>query len=155
MASTLIERAGPLCRLRHVVLDGHFGTNNVMQMVRQELALHLVSKLRHDSALYFLYEGPQKPAGRKRIYGDKINYEHIPSKYLVHTEIHEEIQTDVYQATMCHKSFADPLNVVILLKTNLSTQQKARVILFSSDLDLAYDTLIEYYQLRFRQSQRG
>lgn len=78
MASTLIERAGPLCRLRHVVVDGHFGTNNVMQMVRQELALHLVSKLRHDSALYFLYEGPQKPAGRKRIYGDKINYEHIP-----------------------------------------------------------------------------
>ena len=72
MASTLIERAGPLCRLRHVVVDGHFGTNNVMQMVRQELVLHLVSKLRHDSALYFLYEGPQKPAGRKRIYGGKI-----------------------------------------------------------------------------------
>ncbi len=150
MASTLIERVPPLGPLRYLVLDGHFGTTNVMQMVRQSLSLHLVSKLRHDSALYFLYEGPQKPAGRKRIYGDKIDYENIPSKYLVQTDTHEEIQTEIYQATMCHKSFADPLNVVRIVKTKLSTLQKARVILFSSDLDLAYDSLIEYYQLRFQ-----
>jgi len=150
MASTLIERVRPLGRLRHVVLDGHFGTNNVMQMVRQELSLHLVSKLRHDSALYFLYEGPQKRAGRKRVYGNKIDDENIPSKYLVQTDTQEDIQTDIYQATMCHKSFADRLNVVLIVKTNLSTKQKAKVILFSSDLDLAYDTLIEYYQLRFQ-----
>ena len=149
MASTLIERVRPLA-LRYLVLDGHFGTNNVMQMVRQCLSLHLVSKLRHDSALYFLYEGAQKPVGRKRVYGDKIDYENIPSKYLVQTDTHEGIQTDIYQATMCHKSFADRLNVVIIIKTNLSTQQKAKVILFSSDLDLAYDRLIEYYQLRFQ-----
>jgi putative transposase len=150
MASTLIERVGPLCRLRPIVLDGHYGTNNVMQMVRQDLSLHLVSKLRHDSALYFLYEGSQKPMGRKRIYGDKIDYENIPSKYLVQTDTHKGIRTDIYQVTLSHKSFADPLNVVLIVKTNLSTQQRAKVILFSSDLDLAYDALIEYYQLRFQ-----
>ena len=149
MASTLIERIRPLS-LRYLVLDGHFGINNVMQMVRQDLSLHLVSKLRHDAALYFLYEGPQKPVGRKRVYGAKIDYENIPSEYLVQTDTHEDIQTDIYQATMCHKSFADPLNVVLIVKTNLSTQQRAKVILFSSDLDLAYDQLIEYYQLRFQ-----
>ena len=114
MAATLIERIRPL-RLRYLVLEGHFGTNHVMQMVRQELSLHLVSKLRHDSALYFLYEGAQKPLGRKRLYGDKIDYDHIPSNYLVQTDTHEDLRTDIYQATMCHKSFADPLNVVILL----------------------------------------
>jgi|TARA_B110000263_G_scaffold206066_1_gene186925 putative transposase len=149
MASTLIARVHPL-DLRYLVLDGHFGTNQVMQMVRQSLSLHLVSKLRHDSALYFLYEGPQKPVGRKRVYGAKIDYEHIPSNYLVQTDTHEGIQTDIYQATMSHKSFADRLNVVIIVKTNLSTQQRAKVLLFSSDLDLAYDSLIDYYQLRFQ-----
>ena len=149
MAATLIERIRPLS-LRYLVLDGHFGNNNVMQMVRQALSLHLVSKLRHDAALYFLYEGAQKPVGRKRLYGAKIDYENISSKYLVQTDTQEEIRTDIYQATMCHKSFADPLNVVIIVKTNLSTQQKARVLLFSSDLNLAYDTLIDYYQLRFQ-----
>ena len=149
MASTLIERVRPLV-LRYLVLDGHFGTNNVLQMVRQCLSLHLVSKLRHDSALYFLYEGSQKPKGRKRVYGDKMEYENIPSKYLVQTQTHEDIQTDIYQATMCHKSFADPINVVLIVKTNRSTQRKAKVILFSSDLDLTHDLLIEYYQLRFQ-----
>ncbi len=150
MASTLIESVRPLYLLRYLVLDGHFGNNNVMQMVRQCLSLHLISKLRYDSALYFLYEGAQKPMGRKRIYGDKIDYDAIPSKNLVQTDTHEDIRTDIYQATMCHKSFADPLNVVLIVKTNLSTQKKAHVILFSSDLDLAYDTLIDYYQLRFQ-----
>ena len=150
MASTLIERVRPLCRLRYLVLDGHFGNNNVMQMVRQCLSLHLISKLRYDSALYFLFEGAQKPMGRKRIYGAKIDYDAIPSQYLVQTTTHEDLQTDIYQATMCHKSFADPLNVVLIVKTNLSTQQKAHVILFSSDLNLAYDVLIDYYQLRFQ-----
>jgi len=95
MASTLIERVRPLV-LRYLVLDGHYGTNNVLQRVRQCLSLHLVSKLRHDSALYFLYERSQKSRGRKRTYGDKIDYENIPATYLVQTGIDEDIQTDIY-----------------------------------------------------------
>jgi len=136
--------------LRYFVLDGHFGHNNVMQMVRQCLSLHLVCKLRYDSALHFLYDGSQKPTGRKRIYGSKIEYDNIPLKYLVQTSRQDGIQTDVYQAIMLHKTFADPINVVILVKTNLSTQKRAHVVLFCSDLDLAYDKLIDYYQLRFQ-----
>ncbi len=109
--------------MRYFVLDGHFGNNNVMQMVRQCLSLHLISKLRNDSALYFLYDGEQKPTGRKRIYGAKLNYDKIPLKYMVRTAMRDGIQTDVYQATMLHKSFADPINVVVIVKTNLSTRK--------------------------------
>ena len=150
MATTLIQRVSPLVRPRYFVLDGHFGNNNVMQMVHQSLSLHLISKLRNDSALYFLYDGPQKPTGRKRIYGAKIQYDNIPAKYLVQTASHDGIQTDIYQATMLHKSFADRINVVIIVKTNLSTQKRAHVVLFSSDLALAYDKLIDAYHLRFQ-----
>lgn len=42
------------------------------------------------------------------------------------------------------------LNIVIIVKTHLKTGKKAHVILFSSDLKLTYDKLIEYYQLRFQ-----
>jgi len=150
MAMTLCQRVSPLCPLRYFVLDGHFGNNNVTQMVRQCLSLHLISKLRNDSALYFLYDGAQKPLGRKRIYGAKIQYDHIPVNYLVETVTHDGIQTDIYQATMVHKSFADLINVVIIVKTHLSTQKRAHVVLFSSDLDLAYAKLIDSYQLRFQ-----
>ncbi len=40
--------------------------------------------------------------------------------------------------------------MVIIVKTNLTTQARAHVILFSSDQTLAYATLIDYYSLRFQ-----
>ena len=52
--------------------------------------------------------------------------------------------------TLLHRRFADPLNVVVIVKTNLDTRQNAHVVLFSSDLELAYDQLIDYYKLRFQ-----
>jgi putative transposase len=50
---------------------------------------------------------------------------------------------------LLHKEFAQPLNVVIIAKTNLRTQARAHVVLFSSALDLAYTPLVDYYGLRF------
>lgn len=41
-------------------------------------------------------------------------------------------------------------NVVIIAKTNQRTGAQAHVCLFSSDLELAYDKLIDYYSLRFQ-----
>ena len=41
----------------YFVFDGAFGHNDAVQRVRQT-GLPLVSKRRHDSALYFPYEGP-------------------------------------------------------------------------------------------------
>lgn len=60
------------------------------------------------------------------------------------------IQTHIYHMTMWHKLFPDQLNVVIIHKLNLKTQACAYVVLFSSDLELAYDQLIDYYRLRFQ-----
>lgn len=51
---------------------------------------------------------------------------------------------------MRHKELAQPVNVVIIVKTKLATGAAARVILFSSDLTLNWAQLIDYYQLRFQ-----
>jgi putative transposase len=51
---------------------------------------------------------------------------------------------------LLHKEFTQPLNVVIIAKTNLHTQARAHVILFSSDLALPYTSLVDYYGLRFQ-----
>lgn len=59
-------------------------------------------------------------------------------------------RTDVYQVQAVHKEFADSLNVVVLVKTHLATGKQSHVILFSSDLTLAYDKLIQFYALRFQ-----
>ena len=135
--------------LTYLVLDGHFGNHPAWHMVRQ-CGLQLISKLRCDAALYLPYDGPYKGHGPHQKYGDRLDYQHLPAKYLQQTTTAKQIETRIYQMQCLHKEFSQPLNVVILVKVNLQTQAWAHVILFSSDLALAYDTLIDYYRLRFQ-----
>ena len=51
---------------------------------------------------------------------------------------------------LLNKEFAFPINVVVILKTNLSTHKQAHIILFSTDLELAHEKLFDYYTLRFQ-----
>ena len=52
----------------------------------------------------------------------RINYRQIAAKYLVKTTTERGIRTDIYQIVALHECFAHPLNVVIIVKTNLQTQ---------------------------------
>lgn len=149
MLKKLLALLGVSLKVSYCVMDGAFGNNNALQMVRQ-CSLHLISKLRADAALYFPYTGPQKKRGAPKKYGAKLDYAHIPDQYLKETTVLDGIQTHIYQMTMWHKLFPDQLNVVIIHKLNLKTQACAYVVLFSSDLELAYDKLIDYYRLRFQ-----
>ncbi|MCP4009606.1 MAG: transposase, partial [Proteobacteria bacterium] len=133
----------------HLVLDGHFGNNNALQMTRQ-CGLHLISKLRYDAALYFRYEGEQKTKGPRKKYGSKIDYRNIPTQYLVEKRTEKGFEICIYQAEMLHKAFAQPLNVVIITKTNLKTGAFANGNLFSSDLDLTAEKIRTWYSLRFQ-----
>jgi len=52
--------------------------------------------------------------------------------------------------SLWHKKLAEMLNVVVIFKTNLQTPKTAHVVLFSSDLTLGYDLVIDYDRLRFQ-----
>lgn len=135
--------------LTYLALDGHFGNHNALQMT-QQCGLHLISKLRSDSALYVPYvRTPDEPQTRRK-YGARLDYRNLPPPALKQTTLDKGIETRVYQATLLHREFAQPLNVVILVKTNVRTQAWAHVILFSSDLTLDWNHVIEYYSLRFQ-----
>lgn len=118
-------------------------------MARQ-VNLYIISKLRHDSALYIPYQNPDPNHRSRRKYGEKLDWRNISDQYLRQSSIEEDIQTDTYQASLLHKEFAQPLNVVILVKTNLKTNVRSHVILFSSDLKLSFEKIINYYKLRFQ-----
>jgi hypothetical protein len=61
---------------------------------------------------------------------DNLDYRNIADEYLRHSSLEEDIQTYTYQATLLHKEFAKPLNVIILVKTNLKTNACSHVILY-------------------------
>jgi len=135
--------------IAYFVFDGEFGYNGALQMVRQT-GLHLISKLQKNSALYYEYDGEQKAKGARRKYGDKIDYTNIDDKYLKDTQTEKNIITKIYQIEMLHKLFADKLNIVIIQKTNTKTNKIAYMVLFSSDLNLDYIKIKDYYSLRFQ-----
>jgi DDE superfamily endonuclease len=149
MIQQLLSLIQGVLPLSYLVLDGHFGHHNALHMTRQ-CGLHLISKLRQDAALYFPYTGAYSGRGRRRKYGDKVDYAHLPQQYLKQVSVEDDIQTRIYQTTLLHKHFAQALNVVIIVKMNLKTGKHSHVILFSSDLNLVYDRLIDYYGLRFQ-----
>ena len=149
MVQKQLETLQGIVPIRHLALDGHFGNNNALQMVLQ-CGLHLISKLRCDSALYFRYAGSQKKKGPRRKYGQKVDYRNIPNQYLVQKSTDGDIETCIYQAEMLHREFAQSLNVVIISKTDLKTGAFANVNLFSSDLELSWEKIIDYYSLRFQ-----
>ncbi|MBA2631565.1 MAG: transposase [Chloroflexi bacterium] len=135
--------------LVYLTLDGHFGNSPTLQMVRG-CGLHLISKLRSDAALYFPYDGPYQGRGPRRKYGAKLDVDTLPAHALRRTSVEDGVETCIYQVEVLHKEVPQPLNVVVLVKTNLRTGARARVLLFSSDLALAFDKLVDYYSLRFQ-----
>jgi len=145
----LLKSIGTILSLKYVLLDGHFGNYPSAFMVKGE-NLDLISKMRSDAALYEAFEGKQSGPGHPRKYGEKVDIKKMDEKYLKSTATKENLRTNIYQGTFYNKEFAFALNVVIILKTNLLTQARAHVILFSTDLELDYEKLIKFYGLRFQ-----
>ena len=77
-------------KVMYFVYDGAFGHNDALQMVKQ-LGLHLISKLRYDSALYFPYHGPYAGRGQRKKYGKKLDYRHLPDTALKASSVEEDM----------------------------------------------------------------
>lgn len=135
--------------ISYLVMDGHFGNYPSAWLVRQT-GLHFISKLRYDAALYEPFSGKYRGRGPHPKYGDKVDVHKMKKKYLKSDTKEKGVRTQIYQATLLNKEFAFSLNVVILLKTNLATQAQAHVILFSTDLELSYERIMDFYTLRFQ-----
>lgn len=149
MLKALLQLIRPLLQPVYLALDGHFGNYPAFLMV-QQCGLQLISKLRCDADLCFPFSGEYKGSGPHPKYGERVDYQHIPDPYLKSTTLEKGIQTCVYQAQLLHPDFPGALNVVVLVKTNLTTLAWAHVILFSSDLALSAEQMITYYGLRFQ-----
>ncbi len=112
--------------------------------------LHLISKLRRDAALFEKYEGAQSGRGPRRKYGTRLDYDKIAQKYWKKGKRQGEIIPNYYEGIFLHKEFGCELKIVIIEKINVGTKKVGHVLLFSSDLELGWEKLIDYYSLRFQ-----
>jgi len=117
-------------------LAGPFGNHNALHRARQ-CGLHRMSKLRCDAALSFPSVGPYAGRGPRRPYGDQVEDDNLLEQYGAENNVEGHIKTQMYQMQRLHKELAQPLPVVISVKTNLRPQARAHVGLCSSALALA------------------
>ena len=141
----------------YIVCDGGFGNNTVVEMCLAQ-GKHLISKLHYNAALYSVFSREQKSRGRKRIYGEKLDYDTLS---VLHADklIDTQIQKDgslryVYQfENMVHKSFDKPINIVLIVKCDKAGKMKnkyARIVLFTTDPKATAKTVTDFYQVRFQ-----
>ena len=133
----------------YFVYDGAFGNNAAVQMTRS-VGLHLISKLRNNSALHFEWNGIYAGRGCRPKYGERVDYKNLPQRYLKSDEIKGAVRTRIYQFTAVHKTFADKLNVVIICKYDEKKEKSGHVILFCTEDALGWEALVDYYRLRFQ-----
>jgi putative transposase len=69
----VLAQIGDAFKVVDFLCDGELGHNDARQMVRQG-GLHLLAKLRDNSALYLPYDGPSCGRGPRRTYGQKVAY---------------------------------------------------------------------------------
>lgn len=136
-------------QVKHIVLDGNYGNYPSTWLMRQ-VDLDIISKMKQNAALYWPYVGPKPRRGPAPRYGDKLKYQQLPQAAQVATRTEGDYRMDTYQFQPYHKDYPDLLNVVILVKTHLPTGKRGHIILFSTDLALSAEQIVDYYSLRFQ-----
>lgn len=139
----------------YIVADGAYGYKTYV-LIAIEQQLSIISKLRQTSVLYLPANVPEKKRrGRRRKYGKKVILDNLsPNSRFFHKTIEEEnsnLVIDVYHFPKIWVKFLPvQITVVVLMATHKETGKKSRRILFSNDLLISPDLIIEYYSLRFQ-----
>jgi hypothetical protein len=110
------------------------------------LELHVISKLRRDANLQFLYTGVQKSRGRPRKYAGKVDLSDL-SRFSWVKSLQPGVE--LYTAVVFHLSLKRAIRVVYLVDRRHPTRVRT-CLLFSTDLEQDPVQIYHYYKLRFQ-----
>jgi len=137
-----------------VVCDSWFGNNGLFKPLRKHLgsSFHLISRLRSNSVLYSIPQnGKSKKRGRPRKYGLRLgSCAEMAAKFRSCASIHSVLlygkyrDVNAFSKTVMVKTLKCPVRVVWVFR---KTQW---VALFSTDMDLSIEQIIEYYGARWK-----
>jgi hypothetical protein len=131
--------------VRYLVADGYYYRSNFWDAVR-ELNLNFIGKLRVDANLRYFYTGEQKKLGVPRKYDGKVDCNDLSRLKFV-----KDIKPGVSLYTLVVWSCC--LNCQISLACISEIQANGKIknaLLFSTDIYLLPEQIIEYYQARFQ-----
>lgn len=131
--------------VEYLAVDGYYAKAHFVAGA-VGLRLHVISKLRCDANLQFLYTGVQKRRGRPRKYAGKVDLNDLSRFTFVET-----VQPDVelYTAIVWHVSLKRAVRVAYLVDRRQATRVRT-CLLFSTDVEQDPMQIYHYYKLRFQ-----
>lgn len=131
--------------LKYWVVDGFYSKRKFVDGV-VGLNLQVISKLRSDADMRYLYTGEQKPRGAKRKYDGKVELGDLSR--LSHVR-QLEPGLDLYTLVVWHVSLKRKIRLAAVVDTH-TPGKTGMVLLFSTDIDLDAELIVKYYKARFQ-----
>lgn len=129
---------------RYIVADAYFSKEPFVRGIR-ELGFELVSRLRDDANLMYLYQGERTgKKGRPKTFGGKIDFAHLDYTRMERININPT-DGEVYTLTCYSKALKQNIRLVIWVNA-----KGAHKLYFSTDLTISGKDVIEYYKTRFQ-----
>jgi len=149
-AQIVVERAETIVNYcLYLVVDSYFCKKRFIHPIQQNTRLEIVSKMRNDANLNYLYEGPQKKGrGRHKKYNGKVDVKNIDkSRFKLCLE---EEGLRVYSAIVYSVSLKQKVRIAYVQQLKKGTPSGKYAILFSTDLELNPELILRYYKARFQ-----
>lgn len=146
--SVIKERKETLCSIsKYLVADAWFSKKPFVDQIIA-MDMHLISRLRDDADLKYLYQGPfTGKRGRPCKYAGKIDIANIDTNYF--ELIEQNPETTVYSAIVYSKSLKINIRLVHVTYTN-DKGNLTRKLYFCTDTQMDALEILDCYQSRFQ-----
>jgi len=149
-AKIIVERSETLVTLStYLTVDGYFAKQGFVETITSETGLHIISKMRTDANLQYLYHGEQTvQRGRPKKYEGKVGIKNIDKRRI--RLCYEDEQSKVSCSIVWSTGLKREIKVAYVeyWKDGVYTGQYA--VLFSTDLNLEGRLIYQYYKSRFQ-----
>jgi DDE superfamily endonuclease len=132
-------------QVRYLAVDGAYAHHPFVTGV-VTLNLDVISRLRRDANLRFLFEGKQKVRGARRKYAGKVNLADSTGFTWV-----RQLQpgVDLFTQVVWHVTLKRQIRLAYLQDTR-KPNKPSYVVLFSTDVQQSADEIYRFYKLRFQ-----
>ena len=147
-ANIIVQRKDTFSKIsNYIVADAYFSKKPFADKIIEDAQMHLISRLRNDSDLKYLYLGePTGKKGRPKKYDGKINLKSIDEKYF--KLVLDNDQTTIYTAIVYSKGLKR--NIKLVYEQPKAEKTKSYLLFFSTDLKLDALEILQYYKNRFQ-----
>lgn len=131
----------------YLVADAYFSKITFVEKM-YNAGFHIISRLRDDANLNYLYLGEQKKGrGRPQKHDGKVSFKNIDEKKL--SMVSDLENERIYSGTVYAVAMKMNINLVVVFSKN-SKDRWSHKLYFSTDLEQKWESILEIYRLRFQ-----